>query len=69
MIYGSGIAVNIIVPKEVRKKENEVKKLLACKCNLLGCYAGGHKIRKSKRCKYHTCDTKEEINKVMDSFM
>ena len=54
-MYGTGMAVStIIVPAEVRRKENELKTLLCCDCDLLGCYANGHKTKKSKKCKYYT---------------
>ena len=46
--YGAGIALSSWVPEEVRKKENETKKLLKCKCNLFGCYACGYKQQQAK---------------------
>ena len=67
--YGTGIAITIIVPDEVRKKENELKKMLGSRCENFGCYASGHKTKKSKKCKYHTFKTQKEADDESDRFM
>ena len=67
--YGTGVSVSILIPEEVRRKENEIKQLLDCRCDLYECYTGGHKTKASKRCKYHTCTTMKEVYKQMDEFM
>ena len=67
--YGSGMAITVLVPEGVCEKENEVKKLLDCNCELFGCYAGGHKTKKSKKCKYHTCNSNSEVEEAMDTFL
>ena len=61
--YGSPGTLNIVVPEEVWRKENEIKELLDCQCELYGCYAGGHKTKASKKCKYHTCLLITELHK------
>ena len=67
--YGTGVSVSILIPEEVQRKENKIKQLLDCRCDLYECYTGGHKTKASKRCKYHTCATMKEVYKEMDEFM
>ena len=67
--YGAGVALSKWVPEEVKRKEEEIKKLLKCDCDLYGCYAGGHTTTNSKKCKYHTCDSNEEVMLAMDEFL
>ena len=67
--FGSGIAVTLLVPEGVQEKENEIKTLLDCKDGLFGCYAGGHKTRKSKKCKYHTFHSDSEVEEAVENFL
>ena len=69
MTYGTGVGLLFEVPAEVKKKEEEIKELLGCKCDKFGCYAAGHTTTRSKKCKYHTFGCLEEIEEAMEKFL
>ena len=67
--YGCGVALVDLVPEGVRKEEMAIKTMLECKCELFGCYGSAHKTKTSKRCKYHTCSSQDEVDTAMYSFL
>ena len=67
--YGCGVVLETLVPDGVQKEENSIKTMLDCKCKLYGCYGSAHKSRASKKCKYHTCVSEEEVDTTMYNFL
>ena len=67
--YGSGIALQSMVPSEVAKLETQKKKDENVQCVWFGCYAKNHKTNKSKNCRYNTCSSKEDIEREIDLAM
>ena len=54
----SGVALMVLVPSQVSKKETEKKEKELIKCKLFGCCGKNHKLICSKKCKYYHCKTK-----------
>ena len=62
--YGSGIALQSIVPSVVASIENKKKKDNKIECIWFGCDVKKHKSNRSKQCRYYTYKTKEAIEGV-----
>lgn len=68
--YQSGVALLDLVPSEVSKLEEEKKERGNISCKLLGCNdEKKHKSNRSKKCRYHTCVSAQELRAAVDATM
>ena len=67
--YSCGIALKELAPSAAEIKDTEKKEKLGVKCNLPGCYEKGHKLIRSKKCKYNYCKDWENLHEEVDKEM